>query len=60
MVTSTRDVKLQMVNYRVSAIGDIIKPDLAEMPDRMRSLKAFTTREVLFDGGKGLYHDKHL
>ena len=45
-----RSMKLQMVNYRVSAIGDIIKPDLAEMPADPNAdpAKRFTTREVLF------------
>ena len=49
-----RSMKLQMVNYRVSAIGDIIKPDLAEMPadPNAEPPKPFTTREVLFDREK--------
>lgn len=46
-----RNMKLQMVNYRVSAIGDIIKPDLAEMPvdPNAEPPKPFATRDVLFD-----------
>lgn len=49
-----RSMRLQMVNYRVGAIGDIIKPDLAEMPvdPNAESPNPFTTREVLFDREK--------
>ncbi len=49
-----RNMKLQMVNYRVSAIGDIIKPDLVEMPvdPNAEPPKPFTTRDVLFDREK--------
>lgn len=47
-----RSMKLQMVNYRVSAIGDIIKPDLTEAPvdPEAKAPQAAGCREVLFDG----------
>ena len=44
----------QMLNYRVSASGDIIQPDLAARPadPNAEPPTPFTTREVLFDREK--------
>lgn len=46
-----RAMKLQMVNYRVSAIGDIIKPDLKAEPvdEHAKAPKPVAVRDVLFD-----------
>lgn len=46
-----RGMRLQMVNYRVSAVGDIIKPDLAALTEDPAAAppKPIAARAVLFD-----------
>lgn len=49
-----RKMKLQMVNYRVSAVGDIVKPELVEEPldENVKTPEPMGMRDVLFDGEK--------
>lgn len=46
-----RSMRLQMVNYRVSAVGDIVKPDLVQQPvnQEAKPPKPLEIRDVLFD-----------
>ncbi|KUO75836.1 MAG: hydantoin utilization protein A [Clostridia bacterium BRH_c25] len=48
------NMRIQMVNYRVSAVGTIEKPDLTEsvIDPNAKPPKAIEIREVLFDGEK--------
>jgi N-methylhydantoinase A len=49
-----KKMRIQMVNYRVSAIGDIVKPNLTESPinPNAKVLKPIDVRNVLFDQEK--------
>jgi len=47
-----KEMRIQMVNYHVTAVGSIIKPDLTEEPIDAKALppEPFEEREVLFEG----------
>ena len=49
-----RSMRIQMVNYRVSAVGDIVKPDLKEerIQENAPAPEPFDVRNVLFDREK--------
>lgn len=58
-----RSMRIQMVNYRVSAVGDIVKPDLKEekIQENAPAPEPFDVRNVLFDREKdyistNIYH----
>ncbi len=49
---SNKDMRIQMVNYRVSAIGKIMKPELKKLPVNNKAVihEAVETRNVFFEG----------
>ena len=52
-----RSMRIQMVNYRVSAVGDIVKPDLKEerIQENAPAPEPFDVRNVLFDREKVIF-----
>jgi N-methylhydantoinase A len=52
-----QEMNVQIVNYRVSAIGNIMKPEMKETPvaKDVEPLTPFETRKVLFEG-----HDEDI